>query len=220
MLQIRLPCLIQIFSIFQSIHQPPPCSNPSKKKSPNAFTTNQICNELLSPRNFPLTMSYISRQQRRVIYIIGCLSWFTLTTHPFMIPWVPSSRSSCQRNLAEENDVPPYFESFMGNSTNYIEDLKVVERPPIPIMPSDLFQKMALSQLEVLANSLTRPGTVSESKVESMALYLPQENVNTGQLEFTPVVLYPDPKSEVRDKHFFCIVETDGHIIYATKICG
>ena len=147
-------------------------------------------------------MSYISRQQRRVIYIVGCLLWFTLTTHPFMIPFVPSSRSSCQRNLAEQNDVPPYLESFKGNSTNYIEDLKVVEKPPIPIMPSDLFQKMALSQLEVLANSLTRPGTVSESKVESMALYLPQENVNTGQLEFTPVVLYPDPKSEVRDKHF------------------
>jgi hypothetical protein len=54
-------------------------------------------------------------------------------------------------------------------------------------MPSNL--------LQVLANSLTQPGETS-SKVESMALYLPQENVNTGQLEFTPVVLYPDPKSE------------------------
>ena len=29
-----------------------------------------------------------------------------------------------------------------------------------------------------------------------MALYLPQENVNTGQLEFTPAGLYPDPTTE------------------------
>jgi signal transduction histidine kinase len=29
-----------------------------------------------------------------------------------------------------------------------------------------------------------------------MALYLPQENVISGQLEFTPVVLYPDPNTE------------------------
>eukprot|EP00980_Cylindrotheca_fusiformis_P006568 scaffold1384_cov116-Cylindrotheca_fusiformis.AAC.46 len=55
---------------------------------------------------------------------------------------------------------------------------------------------MALSQLQVLANALTQPGKPTESKVESMALYLPQENRQTGQLEFTPVVLYPDPTSE------------------------
>eukprot|EP00957_Ditylum_brightwellii_P022152 1671765-Ditylum_brightwellii.AAC.1 len=29
-----------------------------------------------------------------------------------------------------------------------------------------------------------------------MALYLPQENVNTGQLEFLPAVIYPNPTSE------------------------
>jgi signal transduction histidine kinase len=70
------------------------------------------------------------------------------------------------------------------------------ERTPIPEMPSSMFQRMAHSQLELLANSLTVPGEPTESKVESMALYLPQENVNTGQLEFTPVVLYPDPNTE------------------------
>jgi signal transduction histidine kinase len=71
------------------------------------------------------------------------------------------------------------------------------ERPPIPSMPSDLFQEMARSQLELLANSLTQPGgNPSATKVDSMALYLPQENVKTGQLEFTPVVLYPDPNTE------------------------
>ena len=72
-------------------------------------------------------------------------------------------------------------------------------------MPSDLFQQMAKSQLELLANSLivSDPGSngnnassLSTKKVDSMALYLPQENVHSGQLEFTPVVLYPDPKTE------------------------
>lgn len=70
------------------------------------------------------------------------------------------------------------------------------ERPPIPVMPSDQFRKMASAQLELLANSLSRSDQPSQSKVESMALYLPQENVISGQLEFTPVVLYPDPMSE------------------------
>jgi hypothetical protein len=89
----------------------------------------------------------------------------------------------------------PSYKYFLSNP-NGSDDVHPSERPPIPTMPSDLFQKMALSQLEVLANSLTQPGEASKSKVESMALYLPQENVQTGQLEFTPVVLYPDPKSE------------------------
>lgn len=85
---------------------------------------------------------------------------------------------------------------------------------PIPAMPSDLFQQLALSQLELLANSLTittttttntkkaknggAAATASETKgkIESMALYLPQENVNTGQLEFLPAVIYPHPSTE------------------------
>ena len=56
-------------------------------------------------------------------------------------------------------------------------------------MPSELFGKMAQSQLEFLANSLSvRP--------ESMILYLPQENQSSGQLEFTPAVIFPNPNSE------------------------
>ena len=79
---------------------------------------------------------------------------------------------------------------------------------PFPAMPSDLFQDLAMSQLELLANSLRRPSNSDEhssnnddepsnhSKIKSMALYLPQENVNTGQLEFLPVVIYPHPSTE------------------------
>ncbi|VEU42641.1 unnamed protein product [Pseudo-nitzschia multistriata] len=63
-------------------------------------------------------------------------------------------------------------------------------------MPSDNFRKMAQSQLELLASSLSRADDPSISKVQSMILYLPQENSFTGQLEFTPAILYPDPSTE------------------------
>jgi signal transduction histidine kinase len=36
------------------------------------------------------------------------------------------------------------------------------------------------------------------SKIKSMALYLPQENALTGQLEFLPAVLYPHPDTDGR----------------------
>jgi len=61
-------------------------------------------------------------------------------------------------------------------------------------MPSQLFQELAVSQLELLASSM--PGKVGDSKIRSMALYLPQENLRTGQLEFLPAILYPRPSSE------------------------
>lgn len=69
---------------------------------------------------------------------------------------------------------------------------------PIPSMPSPLFVTLAQSQLELLAHSLTfsESSDKSKSKIKSMALYLPQENINTGQLEFLPAVLYPHPSSE------------------------
>jgi signal transduction histidine kinase len=70
-------------------------------------------------------------------------------------------------------------------------------------MPSQLFQQLALSQLELLATSLTTPDDSSQessstriSKIKSMALYLPQENPSTGALEFSPAVRYPHPSSE------------------------
>lgn len=70
---------------------------------------------------------------------------------------------------------------------------------PIPNMPSQLFVSLAQSQLEFLAHALPMNGSSgsdSNSKIKSMALYLPQENINTGQLEFLPAVLYPHPSTE------------------------
>lgn len=89
-----------------------------------------------------------------------------------------------------------HHQVFLDEANLNFGEMIMPERKPIPVMPSEMFQRMAHSQLELLANSLTVTGDPSESKVESMALYLPQENANTGQLEFTPVVLYPDPNTE------------------------
>jgi signal transduction histidine kinase len=69
-------------------------------------------------------------------------------------------------------------------------------------MPSRLFQDLAQSQLELLASALRiegagpMPPSISTSKVRTIALYLPQENSLTGQLEFLPAVLYPNPQSD------------------------
>jgi signal transduction histidine kinase len=76
-------------------------------------------------------------------------------------------------------------------------------------MPSQLFQQLALSQLELLASSLQfgSVGPTRKSKIKSMALYLPQENALTGQLEFLPAVLYPHPD---KDRVFIASDATSG----------
>ena len=83
-----------------------------------------------------------------------------------------------------------------------------IKKSPFPMMPSPLLINLAQSQFELLSNSLVhtfadfeiassnnaiKPGTL---KINSMALYLPKENENTGQLEFVPAVTYPNPTSE------------------------
>ena len=84
------------------------------------------------------------------------------------------------------------------------------QQRPLPAMPSMLFQQLAYSQMELLASSLvgTSPrsgfATASTSsysssaiaatmntKSKSIVLYLPQENRQTGQLEFLPMIIYP-----------------------------
>jgi signal transduction histidine kinase len=54
---------------------------------------------------------------------------------------------------------------------------------PFPSMPSPLFVDLAQSQMDLLA--------VSISRIKSISLYLPQENADTGQLEFVPAILHP-----------------------------
>ena len=70
---------------------------------------------------------------------------------------------------------------------------------PFPNMPSQTFITLVESQFELLSNCLVHsPGGSNgpASKIKSMALYLPQENQFTGQLEFIPGIIYPSPKNE------------------------
>ena len=78
---------------------------------------------------------------------------------------------------------------------------------PFPMMPSSTFLNLANSQFELLSNSIQLPEANGEnaqqhdndkqSKIKSIALYLPQENPITGQLEFMPSLVFPSlPKSE------------------------
>ena len=79
---------------------------------------------------------------------------------------------------------------------------------PLPVMPSQTFFDLVYSQFELLSNALIHPRTKTKkgeyyedhdptSKVKSIALYLPQENSKTGQLEFLPSAVFPShPKSE------------------------
>lgn len=111
-----------------------------------------------------------------------------------------SSKSSQSSYRSREND-----------SASTIGQERTNTNPPIPSMPSQLFQQLAMSQLELLASALPAdPNDINDhydgknhnsnnkyaSKVKSMALYLPQENKNTGQLEFLPAVLFPNPNNE------------------------
>ena len=80
---------------------------------------------------------------------------------------------------------------------------------PFPVMPSRTFIDLAQNQFELLATSITHPAVTppssassapsassQQSKIKSIALYLPQENAQTGALEFVPTALYPCPTTE------------------------
>ena len=141
------------------------------------------------------------------------LSLFLLAFVVF--PWgeaafqLPPRRRRRLRRLSDQTNGPPADSSrstFLTIHANHgsnhhhhsksgASGFEQTTRRPIPVMPSRVFQELAQSQLELLANSLlsSRGG----SKVKTTALYLPQENAVTGQLEFTPAILYP-----LRDRVF------------------
>lgn len=83
---------------------------------------------------------------------------------------------------------------YVFNEHSLFDAGETQPQSPLPVMPSPLFQELAQSQLELLATSMLN--AAGESKIKSMALYLPQENSMTGQLEFLPAVLYPPPQKE------------------------
>ena len=121
------------------------------------------------------------------LFVLRAISAFSVLSKPRLSKDCPL-KSSWVRSLCR-------LDAHRGWNDTRPQDIQSPR--PIPTMPSQLFQRMALSQLELLAHSLSEPGKpITSSKVESMALYLPQENLKTGQLEFLPIVLYPDPTTE------------------------
>lgn len=138
---------------------------------------------------------------------------------PFLVAWVvmgqseayqvspppPRCRRTMYRRLIQE--VGAFCAASAANeqqrrgspkrSFKYNEgdpNIPIQPKRSIPSVPSSLFRQLAESQLELLSTSI-RCGS-GESKIRSAALYLPAENIITGQLEFTPAILFPNPKNE------------------------
>jgi signal transduction histidine kinase len=97
-----------------------------------------------------------------------------------------SSRYSSLRAMRPDELHTPFKDEINGQP---------ISLSPFPKMPSELFVSLAQSQMELLAHSMVSTDSF-DSKIKSMALYLPQENIKTGQLEFLPGVLYPHPSTE------------------------
>ncbi len=112
-----------------------------------------------------------------------------------------NATGSAAFDSASEMYLPDPFRTT-GFETRSTEFTVPQEKSPFPIMPSQTFLNLANSQFEILINSIkyTPPETTTgerHSKIKSLALYLPQENPNTGQLEFVPSLVFPThPKSE------------------------
>lgn len=101
-----------------------------------------------------------------------------------------SSRQQQKKHNNNNNDAMSQYNNHIKQNTINL---------PIPMMPSILFQQLTLSQLELLSSALLIQNSGSGtkiSKIRSIALYLPQENKMTGQLEFTPAIVYPNPINE------------------------
>ena len=100
-----------------------------------------------------------------------------------------SNRGQYRRKLSSNN-------SRKNTKTNPSVD-PLEAKSPFPLMPSKTFFDLANSQFELLYNSIEYQSKDKTSKIKSVALYLPQENPNTGQLEFMPSLVFPShPKSE------------------------
>jgi signal transduction histidine kinase len=141
--------------------------------------------------------SLTTKIMRHILALLALSSCLTIADS-FLVPHrnIPHSTAAMQALAKHFREQPRYGNVNRPSTASSQSHTPPSSPPPIPVMPSNLFQQMAQSQLELLANSLSKSDNPAESKVQSMILYLPAENVLTGQLEFTPAVLYPDPNTE------------------------
>ena len=126
---------------------------------------------------------------RRKSFIVDCLCRRRFSDASNFALRRPRRRSTLIISFTNKNEYDLHgtnssFSSSRGGDTS-----------PFPNMPSRNFLALAQSQLDLLASTLQfTESSASGSKVQSMALYLPRENSNTGQLEFVPVVTWPLPE--------------------------
>lgn len=141
------------------------------------------------------------KQPMRRLCFYAALFWQTLLSHAYIspghsnvkklyssfssTPFPPATpktkRQTQQVHYYNNNNATDH--SVSDDADDYLAG-KSTRQSPLPTMPSPLFADLALSQFELLSNSLVHTPS-------SMALYLPKENQNTGQLEFVPAVTYP-----------------------------
>ena len=95
----------------------------------------------------------------------------------------PASRLHFIRDIRNSRRHPHlYYHSKKPNDKSLASPTNSPS-PPDSVSLSADFLALALSQFEILASSLTR--------VKSIVLYTPKENNKTGQLEFSPSLVYP-----------------------------
>jgi len=138
------------------------------------------------------------RRRRKHYYIVPC---YNETNTALLNDMTLFDTNSEEKDDDDNDDNNPMMKRYLESRAS-----------PFPTMPSSLFSNLAQAQFELLSNSLvhnivddTSSTTTSNNtntikagttKISSMALYLPKENSNTGQLEFVPAVTYPNPSSE------------------------
>lgn len=145
----------------------------------------------------------IVRIRRHVEHVLSSSSKKINRNYEDFRPMTTNNELSTSHRNTRQHVFITMMSRYSNNGQNY-------NSYPIPMMPSPLFQQLALSQLELLAATLTTTSTSNSSswgrskstptsscsKIRFMALYLPQENSKTGQLEFTPAIVYPNPNQE------------------------
>ena len=152
-----------------------------------------------------LQMSSVREQPRRQRQSSSYRKLSSLLSTPF-----PNSVNRAGANHQAQYNVNAttsyYNEMGDDNGFNYYDDdddddeminsRYTRRQSPFPDMPSQLFTSLAMSQFELLSNSLIHGANddnnnINMNKISSMVLYLPKENTKTGALEFVPAVSYP-----------------------------
>jgi signal transduction histidine kinase len=131
--------------------------------------------------------------KRRRLYGNG---YFSLLLIPVIRPFTRAAFVHREQLRRRPSSSIHINKSRISHDGDYFQDN---QKSPFPAMPSQVFVTLAQSQFELLAHSLYYPSPMESEKIQkikSIALYLPQENSSSGQLEFLPAIVYPSSTNE------------------------